>query len=58
MSYAIVGFGAVGQALARGRRAGARPRPHLGPAHLPGFIQEGAVIDLRPCDGSTVAAWD
>jgi hypothetical protein len=22
----------------------------LGPAHLPGFVQEGAVIDLRPCD--------
>jgi predicted dinucleotide-binding enzyme len=31
-------------------RAGARTRPHLGPAHLPGFVQEGAVIDLRPCD--------
>ena len=29
---------------------GARTRPHLGPAHLPGFVQEGAVIDLRPCD--------
>ncbi|MGO6728804.1 NADPH-dependent F420 reductase [Rhizobium ruizarguesonis] len=28
--------------------AGARTRPHLGPAHLPGFVQEGAVIDLRP----------
>jgi hypothetical protein len=34
----------------RGWRAGARTRPHLGSAHLPGFIQEGAVIDLRPCD--------
>ena len=34
----------------RGWRAGARTRPHLGPAHLPGFVQEGAVIDLRPCD--------
>jgi hypothetical protein len=22
----------------------------LGPAHLPGSVQEGAVIDLRPCD--------
>jgi hypothetical protein len=22
----------------------------LGPAHLPGFVQEVAVIDLRPCD--------
>jgi hypothetical protein len=22
----------------------------LGSAHLPGFVQEGAVIDLRPCD--------
>jgi hypothetical protein len=30
--------------------AGARTRPRLGPAHLPGFVQEGAVIDLRPCD--------
>ena len=28
-----------------GRRAGARTRPHLGSAHLPGFVQEGAVID-------------
>ena len=28
----------------RGWRAGARTRPHLGPAHLPGFVQEGAVI--------------
>jgi uncharacterized membrane protein YccC len=34
----------------RGWRAGARTRPHLGPAHLPGFVQEGAIIDLRPCD--------
>src|ERR1700736_195827 len=34
----------------RGWRVGARTRPHLGPAHLPGFVQEGAVIDLRPCD--------
>jgi hypothetical protein len=34
----------------RGWRAGARTRPHLGPTHLPGFVQEGAVIDLRPCD--------
>jgi hypothetical protein len=25
----------------RGWRAGARTRPHLGPAHLPGFVQEG-----------------
>ncbi len=30
----------------RGWRAGARTRPHLGPAHLPGFVQEGAVADL------------
>jgi hypothetical protein len=22
----------------------------LGPAHLPGLVQEGAVIDVRPCD--------
>jgi predicted dinucleotide-binding enzyme len=22
----------------------------LGPTHLPGFVQEGAVIDPRPCD--------
>ena len=36
--------------LKRGWRAGARTRPHLGPAHLPGFVQEGAVIDRRPCD--------
>lgn len=28
----------------RGWRAGARTRPHLGSAHLPGFVQEGAVI--------------
>jgi NAD(P)-dependent dehydrogenase (short-subunit alcohol dehydrogenase family) len=34
----------------RGWRAGADTRPHLGPAHLPGFVQEGAVIDVRPCD--------
>ena len=34
----------------RGWRAGARTRPHLGSAHLPGFVQEAAVIDLRPCD--------
>src|ERR1700722_2409684 len=34
----------------RGWRAGACTRPHLGSAHLPGFVQEGAVIDLRPCD--------
>jgi hypothetical protein len=34
----------------RGWRAGARTRPHLGSAHLPGLVQEGAVIDLRPCD--------
>ena len=32
----------------RGWRAGARTRPHLGSAHLPGFVQEGAVIDLGP----------
>jgi predicted dinucleotide-binding enzyme len=32
----------------RGWRAGARPRPHLGSAHLPGFVQEGAVIDRPP----------
>jgi hypothetical protein len=25
-------------------------RPRLGPAHLPGFVQEGAVIDVRPHD--------
>jgi predicted dinucleotide-binding enzyme len=75
MSYAIVGFGKIGQALAhafarknidvavasrrppealapqaRGWRAGARTRRHLGSAHLPGFVQEGAVIDLRPRD--------
>src|SRR5450755_4761585 len=31
-------------------RAGARTRPHLGPPHLPGFVQEAAVIDLRRCD--------
>jgi hypothetical protein len=30
----------------RGWRAGARTRPHSGSPHLPGFIQEGAVIDL------------
>ena len=29
----------------RGWRAGARTRPHLGSAHLSGFVQEGAVID-------------
>jgi hypothetical protein len=34
----------------RGWRAGARTRPHLGSAHLPGSVQEGAVIDRRPCD--------
>src|SRR4051812_11398301 len=34
----------------RGWRAGARTQPHLGPADLPGFVQEGAVIELRPCD--------
>jgi 8-hydroxy-5-deazaflavin:NADPH oxidoreductase len=34
----------------RGWLAGARTRPHLGSAHLPGFVQEGAVIDRRPCD--------
>ena len=34
----------------RGWRAGARTRPDLGSPHLPGFVQEGAVIDLRPCD--------
>src|SRR6202166_2383220 len=34
----------------RGWRAGARTRPHLGSAHLPGFVQEGAVIDRPPCD--------
>src|SRR6202030_1396220 len=34
----------------RGWRAGARTRRHLGSAHLPGFVQEGAVIDLRPRD--------
>src|ERR1043166_9723845 len=28
----------------RGWRAGARTRPHLGSAHLSGFVQEGAVI--------------
>ena len=58
MNYAIVGFGKIGQALAPGRagkaergwRAGARSRRHLGPAHLRGFVQEGAVIDLRLCD--------
>ncbi len=30
----------------RGWRAGARTRPHLGSAHLPGFVQEAAVISL------------
>src|SRR5437762_12314207 len=40
----------------RGWRAGARTRPHLGPAHLPGFVQEGAVIDLRPCDLDQVSS--
>jgi len=34
----------------RGWRAGARTRPQLGSAHLPGFVQEGAVSALRPCD--------
>ena len=34
----------------RGWRAGARTRPHLGSAHLPGFVQEAAVINLRPRD--------
>ena len=24
--------------------------PHLGSPHLPGFVQEGAVVDLRPRD--------
>ena len=38
----------VGKAQ-RGWRAGTRTRPNLGPAHLPGFVQEGAVIDPRPC---------
>jgi len=33
-----------------GWRAGARTRENLGSAHLPGPVQEGAVIDLRPCD--------
>ena len=35
----------------RGWRAGARPRPHLGPADLPGPVQEGAVIAVD-CRGS------
>ncbi len=45
-----LGFAPVqlGQAQ-RGRLAGARTRPHLGSAHLPGSGQEGAVVDLRPC---------
>jgi len=34
----------------RGWLAGARTRPHLGSAHLPGLVQEGPVIDLRLCD--------
>jgi len=34
----------------RGWRAGARTRPHLGSAHLPGSVQKGAVIDRRPRD--------
>jgi 8-hydroxy-5-deazaflavin:NADPH oxidoreductase len=35
----------------RGWRAGELTRPHLeGSAHLPGSVQEGAVIDRRPCD--------
>jgi hypothetical protein len=29
----------------RGWRVGARTRPHLGSAHLPGSVQEGAVIE-------------
>jgi predicted dinucleotide-binding enzyme/ketosteroid isomerase-like protein len=33
-----------------GWRAGARTRPNLGSPHLPGCVQEGAVIDLRLCD--------
>ena len=36
--------------LNEGGRAGARTRPRLGSAHLPGFVQERAVIDLRRCD--------
>jgi hypothetical protein len=32
----------------RGWRAGARTRPHLGSAHLPGFVQ--AVNNRPPCD--------
>ena len=32
--------------LNEGGRAGARTRPHLGSAHLPGFVQEAAVINL------------
>ncbi len=31
--------------LNEGGRTRARTRPHLGSAHLPGFIQEAAVID-------------
>jgi len=34
----------------RGWSAGARTRSHLGSSHLPGLVQEGAVIDPRPCD--------
>jgi hypothetical protein len=39
----------VGKAQ-RGRRAGACARPRLGSADLPGSVQEGAIIDPRPCD--------
>ena len=34
----------------RGRRAGARARPRLGTTHLPGSVQEAAVIVPRPRD--------
>ncbi len=43
-----LGFAPVKLKAQRGWRAGARARPHLGSAHLPGFAQEGAVIRPRP----------
>ncbi len=41
-----LGFAPVelGKSSTRGL-AGARARPHLGPADPPGFVQEGSVID-------------
>ena len=42
-----LGFAPAGRAQP-GWRTGARTRPHLGSAHLPGPVQEGAVTDYWP----------